>query len=186
MLVPAGRDRGNEHFSKTQTHNKALLKAAICQTKLLVSHGCYPHLTGIFTNSCIDTNIIPTEAIEAPEESAKAAAEIPSPTKRQFRTDILDLRLTGWVDSASTDMAVKLEYKDSAIGTITLRDEFKGNLKEGFGSKFEREEVQGEIRLFLKPGNEIWVHIVLDGPIVKDRVDKEMKLFCKTIDDLRK
>lgn len=83
-------------------------------------------------------------------------------------------------------MAAKLEYKAPVLGMITLLDEVKGSLKEGFGSKFEREEVQGEIRFFLKPGNKIWIHVVLNGSAVKDKVDEEKKLFCKTVDDLRK
>ena len=74
--------------------------------------------------------------------------------------------MTGYVDTDTYDIGVRI----SVCGTSV--DNIYGNLKDGVGLKINLHTTRGEIKLYLKNGNELWTHIdtkvVFDGSFQKD------------------
>ncbi|KAJ0159799.1 hypothetical protein CTA2_9092 [Colletotrichum tanaceti] len=71
------------------------------------------------------------------------------------------VKVTGYVDTDTFEIGLTV-----SIAGITVGDIF-GNLKDGVGLKIDLLAAKGEIRFYLKNGNEVWIHldvkIVFDG-----------------------
>ncbi|OBR01992.1 hypothetical protein CH63R_14564 [Colletotrichum higginsianum IMI 349063] len=71
------------------------------------------------------------------------------------------VKITGYVDTNTFEVGLTISIVGINVGNIF------GNLKDGVGLKINLLAATGEIRLYLKNGNEVWVHldvkIVFDG-----------------------
>ncbi|KAK1983800.1 hypothetical protein LZ30DRAFT_465226 [Colletotrichum cereale] len=71
------------------------------------------------------------------------------------------VKVTGYVDTNTFEIGVSISIVGINVGNIY------GNLKDGVGLKINLLAAKGEIRFYLKNGNEIWIHldvkIVFDG-----------------------
>ncbi|KAI1770955.1 hypothetical protein F4818DRAFT_217804 [Hypoxylon cercidicola] len=65
------------------------------------------------------------------------------------------LRIKGYVDTGTLEAVLTLSVLGVNVGTIS------GNLKDGIGMKINLFVAQGEIKLYLKNGNELWIHLEL-------------------------
>ncbi|PNY27017.1 Uncharacterized protein TCAP_03057 [Tolypocladium capitatum] len=76
------------------------------------------------------------------------------------------LKITGYVDTTTWEVGVSVSVIGINVGAIY------GNLKDGVVLKVDLFAVTGELRLYLKHGNEIWVRydlqIIFDGQIKND------------------
>jgi hypothetical protein len=64
------------------------------------------------------------------------------------------VKLSGWVDLATFDVALK-----ATVVGITIGDSIRGNLKDGVNIKLNILVATGAIKLYLKNGNDIWVNL---------------------------
>ncbi|OAA55362.1 hypothetical protein ISF_07873 [Cordyceps fumosorosea ARSEF 2679] len=63
------------------------------------------------------------------------------------------LKITGYLDTTTLEIGVTVSVLGITMGNIY------GNLKDGVGLKFDVFLAKGEVKLYLKNGNELWVHI---------------------------
>ncbi|CAJ0538541.1 Ff.00g066020.m01.CDS01 [Fusarium sp. VM40] len=63
------------------------------------------------------------------------------------------IKITGYVDTNTFEIGVSISIVGINVGNIF------GNLKDGVGLKVNLFVAKGEIRIYLKNGNEIWVHL---------------------------
>jgi hypothetical protein len=62
-------------------------------------------------------------------------------------------QITGYLDTSTFEIGVSISIVGINVGNIF------GNLKDGVGLKVNLFVAKGEIKLYLKNGNELWVHI---------------------------
>ncbi|KAL6832277.1 hypothetical protein V8C40DRAFT_284188 [Trichoderma camerunense] len=62
------------------------------------------------------------------------------------------IKITGYIDTDTFEIGVTVSVAGITVGNIF------GNLKDGVGLKIDLFVAKGEIRLYLKNGNEVWVH----------------------------
>ncbi|KXH51527.1 hypothetical protein CNYM01_07679 [Colletotrichum nymphaeae SA-01] len=71
------------------------------------------------------------------------------------------IKISGYVDTDTYGVGLTITVTGIVLGNIF------GNLKDGVGVKVNLLTTKGEIRIYLKNGNEVWVHldvkIVFDG-----------------------
>ncbi|KAK1465071.1 hypothetical protein CPAR01_07107 [Colletotrichum paranaense] len=71
------------------------------------------------------------------------------------------VKISGYVDTNTFEVGLTVSIAGINIGNIF------GNLKDGVGLKINLLAAKGEIRVYLKNGNEVWIHldvkIVFDG-----------------------
>ncbi|KAH8780075.1 hypothetical protein F5883DRAFT_517030 [Diaporthe sp. PMI_573] len=71
------------------------------------------------------------------------------------------VKVTGYVDTNTFEVGLTISIAGINVGNIY------GNLNDGVGLKVDLLVASGEIRFYLKNGNEVWVHldvkIVFDG-----------------------
>ncbi|WQF90320.1 hypothetical protein CDEST_15334 [Colletotrichum destructivum] len=71
------------------------------------------------------------------------------------------VKITGYIDTNTFEVGLTISIVGINVGNIF------GNLKDGVGLKINLLAATGEIRFYLKNGNEVWVHldvkIVFDG-----------------------
>ena len=81
-----------------------------------------------------------------------------------------DYQVSGYVDTDTFEMAASVSIAGINIGNVY------GSLKDGIGIKIDLFIAKGEIRFYLKNGNELWVHvdikITFDGSF-----DGDYKIF---------
>ncbi|SPJ81873.1 uncharacterized protein FTOL_09278 [Fusarium torulosum] len=63
------------------------------------------------------------------------------------------IKITGYIDTNTYEIGVSISVAGINVGNIF------GNLKDSVGLKVDLFVAKGEIRLYLKHGNEIWVHL---------------------------
>lgn len=89
-----------------------------------------------------------------------AAAEGSARNEQEFSFSFAGFTLSGWINNVTFDVFAKLQYTIPTIQTsITIADNIKGNLRDGLDYKFDVEGVQGELKLFLKNGREVWMSV---------------------------
>ncbi|POR33752.1 Uncharacterized protein TPAR_06081 [Tolypocladium paradoxum] len=75
-------------------------------------------------------------------------------------------QVTGYVDTTTWEAGISVTVAGINLGTIY------GNLKDGIGIKVDLFVAKGELRFYLKNGNEVWVHfdvkIIFDGHFKDD------------------
>ncbi|KAH7311490.1 hypothetical protein B0I35DRAFT_514256 [Stachybotrys elegans] len=79
------------------------------------------------------------------------------------------LSLAGYVDINTYETGVEVAIMGISLGIIT------GNLKDGVGVSFALVALSGSVKLYLKNGNEIWVHQYIKTPFSQD-IDEERKI----------
>lgn len=74
---------------------------------------------------------------------------------------LLPSQVTGYIDTNTFEVGLSVSVVGINVGNIY------GNLKDGVGVKINLIAASGEIRFYLKNGNEVWVHldvkVVFDG-----------------------
>ncbi|VUC28272.1 unnamed protein product [Clonostachys rosea] len=63
------------------------------------------------------------------------------------------VKITGYVDTNTFEIGVSVSILGINIGNIF------GNLKDGVGIKVDLFLAKGSIKIYLKNGNEVWVHL---------------------------
>ncbi|CAI6079882.1 unnamed protein product [Clonostachys chloroleuca] len=63
------------------------------------------------------------------------------------------VKITGYVDTNTFEIGVSVSILGINIGNIF------GNLKDGVGVKVDLFLAKGSIKIYLKNGNEVWVHL---------------------------
>ncbi|KAH7264606.1 hypothetical protein FSOLCH5_009880 [Fusarium solani] len=63
------------------------------------------------------------------------------------------IKITGYVDTNTFEIGVSISIVGINVGNIF------GNLKDGVGLDINLFVAKGSIRLYLKNGNELWVHL---------------------------
>ncbi|KXJ87350.1 hypothetical protein Micbo1qcDRAFT_208361 [Microdochium bolleyi] len=71
------------------------------------------------------------------------------------------VKVSGYIDTNTLEVGLTVSVAGISLGNIF------GNLKDGVGIKVNLLIAKGEIRFYLKNGNEVWIHldikIVFDG-----------------------
>ncbi|RBR11222.1 uncharacterized protein FIESC28_09106 [Fusarium coffeatum] len=117
-------------------------------------------------------------SITAPDEGdnvwvvqqADIARSLPPAHTNESRRDIYwsfgPHQITGYVDTDTYEIGVRIGVCGISV------DNIYGNLKDGVVLKANLQTTKGEIRLYLRNGNEVWTHIdtkvVFDGSFEKD------------------
>ncbi|CAG9938631.1 unnamed protein product [Clonostachys rosea f. rosea IK726] len=63
------------------------------------------------------------------------------------------VKITGYVDTNTFEIGVSVSILGINVGNIF------GNLKDGVGVKVDLFLAKGSIKIYLKNGNEVWVHL---------------------------
>ncbi|KAL4728763.1 hypothetical protein ACLX1H_003162 [Fusarium chlamydosporum] len=63
------------------------------------------------------------------------------------------IKITGYLDTDTYEIGVSISIVGINVGNIF------GNLKDGVGLKVDLFVAKGEVKLYLKNGNELWVHL---------------------------
>ncbi|KAM3081194.1 hypothetical protein ACMFMG_005149 [Clarireedia jacksonii] len=65
-------------------------------------------------------------------------------------------RITGYVDTNTYEIGVSVSIIGITVGNIY------GNLKDGVGLRINLFLVKGELKFYLKNGNELWIRVDID------------------------
>lgn len=77
-----------------------------------------------------------------------------SPHRHGITLTLTDtIQITGYIDTNTYEIGVSISVAGINVGNIF------GNLKDSVGLKVDLFVAKGEVRLYLKHGNEIWVHL---------------------------
>ncbi|CAI6095269.1 unnamed protein product [Clonostachys chloroleuca] len=112
------------------------------------------------------------------EPTIFSATQIPTvnslptvPPARTQSTQSIDfsvgpIKITGYIDTDSFEVGVRVEVFGAHIFNLF------GNLKDGIVGRIDLFLAKGEIRLYLKNGNEVWLHydvkVAFDGHFKDD------------------
>ncbi|KAM0184886.1 hypothetical protein ACHAPI_012331 [Fusarium lateritium] len=114
--------------------------------------------------SSADHNVGAIVSLSPPEEGdniweakqVELARSLP-PGNVQGRHDIDwgfgPIKVTGYLDTDTYELGVSVSVAGINLGNIF------GNLKDGVGIKVNLFIAKGEIRFYLKNGNELWIHL---------------------------
>ncbi|KYK54456.1 hypothetical protein DCS_06414 [Drechmeria coniospora] len=123
---------------------------------------------------CIGDQIIPNETnigaiviLTAPEEGenvwiatqTEVAHNLPPPApgrgkgRKEFSWSFGPVKLTGYIDTDTYEIGLIISVLGINLGNIY------GNIKEGVVVKVNLGLAKGQLKFYLKNGNELWVHI---------------------------
>ncbi|KAJ1325307.1 hypothetical protein MN608_10019 [Microdochium nivale] len=81
--------------------------------------------------------------------------------RKQIDWSFGPVKVSGYLDTNTLEVGLSISVAGISLGNIY------GNLKDGVGVKVNLLVAKGEIRFYLKNGNELWVHleikIIFDG-----------------------